>query len=204
MKRESSKDGYGSWCKECFSEYMKKRSFTKRGLITKIYTDQRKSCIARNHEMPKYSLDELYSWVISRDNFEELYNALVKSGHIKKLVPSIDRLNDYEGYNFNNIQLITWEENNKKRHSDVKNGINNKQNKTVLQYDINGNFINEYHSTEDARRKTGINNISTVCRGKFVLAGGFMWFYKECFSYEHVLLKMSKITKIPKKLRNNT
>lgn len=52
--------------------------------------------------------------------------------------------------------------------------------KTVLQYDKNGIFINEYPSTKEAERTTGIScsSISKVCKGKGKSAGGFLWRYK--------------------------
>ena len=39
----------------------------------------------------------------------------------------VDRLNDYKGYSFDNIQLMTWQENKDKGHRDCLNGINNKE-----------------------------------------------------------------------------
>ena len=53
--------------------------------------------------------------------------------------------------------------------------------KPVLQYDKNGNFINEYPSANDAARKTGVNqpSICMVCRGKLKSTGGFLWKYAD-------------------------
>lgn len=47
----------------------------------------------------------------------------------------------------------------------------------VAQYDLHGNFINEYISMAEAERITGINhrNISLVANGKRKTAGGFIW-----------------------------
>ncbi len=52
--------------------------------------------------------------------------------------------------------------------------------KPVLQFDKNGNFINEYPSIKDAAKKTGINKstIGMVCRGKYKYAGGYIWKYE--------------------------
>lgn len=52
--------------------------------------------------------------------------------------------------------------------------------KTVLQYDKNGIFINEYLSTREAERNTGIHqgDIVCVCKGKLKSAGGYVWKYK--------------------------
>lgn len=58
---------------------------------------------------------------------------------------------------------------------------NRKKLKPVLQYDKNGNFINEYPSANDAARKTGVNqpSICMVCRGKLKSTGGFLWKYAD-------------------------
>lgn len=49
----------------------------------------------------------------------------------------------------------------------------------VLQMDSYGNIIAEYNSIKEAQRKTGINNISAVCRGERHKAGGYKWRYKK-------------------------
>ena len=53
--------------------------------------------------------------------------------------------------------------------------------KPVLQFDKNGNYLNEYPSMSDASRKTGIDggHIGDVCKGKLKSAGGFVWKYKK-------------------------
>lgn len=57
----------------------------------------------------------------------------------------------------------------------------NTQSTPVLQYDKNGNLLNEYPSIIEGARKTGIyvGCICSVCRGKYKSAGGFIWKYKQ-------------------------
>lgn len=53
--------------------------------------------------------------------------------------------------------------------------------KPILQYDLKGNFIREFRSAEEAARAVGLtdgSNISGVCRGKYITAGGFQFSYK--------------------------
>ena len=111
-----------------------------------------------------------------------LYNEWVTSGYDKYAKPSLDRIDDYKGYSFDNIQLMTWGENDTKGSLDVRNGINNKHSKAVLQYDLNGNFIKEYYSMAQAERETGVShsNISNVCQHKryLITSGGYKWEYK--------------------------
>lgn len=56
-----------------------------------------------------------------------------------------------------------------------------KQSKPVLQYTLNGEFVNEYPSVMETARQTGIlqSNISMCCLGKRKTAKGFIWRYKK-------------------------
>ena len=60
----------------------------------------------------------------------------------------------------------------------LKNG---KCSKSVLQYDLNGNFISEFPSTREIQRQFGFVNqsISACCLGKLKQAYGYIWKYKE-------------------------
>lgn len=60
-------------------------------------------------------------------------------------------------------------------------GLAVSQRKSVIQYTIDGEYINEYESTAEASRQTGINqgSISNSCLGRCKTAGGFKWKYKE-------------------------
>jgi len=77
---------------------------------------------------------------------------------------------------------MTWKQNESKGHSDRKKGINNKSNKSVIQYDTSLTIIKEYHSLTEAERQTGVNhsNISACCLQKYgrKTLGGFIWKYK--------------------------
>ena len=81
------------------------------GLISRIYYSQKGSSKRREHNPPTYSKEQLHVWMTSQVNFNNLYINWVASGYKKDLVPSVDRLDDYKGYSFDNIQLMTWREN---------------------------------------------------------------------------------------------
>lgn len=49
----------------------------------------------------------------------------------------------------------------------------------VHRYDLNGNYIDSFLSTQDAKRITGINHIDAVARGLRNKAGGFIWSYEK-------------------------
>jgi len=174
-KRNSS--GYGAECKEC----SKRRQRSREGLANGIYVNQKISSKRRGHNPPEYTKEEFKNWLFSQPKFDELYNNWVLSNFERSLTPSIDRLNDYKGYSFDNIRLTAWKDNNIKGHNDRKEGRNNKINKAVLQFDLKGNFISEFHSFRFAERETGVNqaNMNLVCQGKRKTAGGFIWKYKQ-------------------------
>lgn len=51
----------------------------------------------------------------------------------------------------------------------------------VLQYDMNGNFINRYESLNQAGNKTNTNRktISLCCKGLYKQAGGYIWKFEK-------------------------
>lgn len=53
--------------------------------------------------------------------------------------------------------------------------------KVVLQFDKQGNFINEWSSTHEVERQLGFyqQNICNCCNGKLHTAYGYKWLYKE-------------------------
>jgi hypothetical protein len=55
-----------------------------------------------------------------------------------------------------------------------------KRNKTITQYDSDGNIIKEYESQSQASRETNVSqsDISSCCNGKQKTAGGFTWKFK--------------------------
>lgn len=69
-----------------------------------------------------------------------------------------------------------------KELGEVKNYRNLGRAKEVLQYDLNGKYINKYSSTGEAARSIGANNgshIGECCRGKIKQYKGFIWRYSE-------------------------
>ena len=139
-KDSSKSDGLYSSCKPCAFHKNKRYHRTKVGLARRIYTKQ-KLRFANDKEMsPDYSVQEFIDWFLTQPCFEVLYKNWIASNYAPGLKPSCDRVNDYEGYSFNNIQLITWQENKEKYYSDVKSGINRKTSKAVSRYTKDGAF----------------------------------------------------------------
>lgn len=190
---KSKRNGISTLCKVCTRAYCAAYRKTKEGLITGIYNSQRRSSKRRGYANPSYSRGEFISWCLEQELFHHLYELWVSSDYDMMEIPSVDRLDDYKPYSFDNIQLMTWRENKAKGHLDEVVGRNKKKSKAVNQYDLNGNLIAVYHSTHNASRITGVHQagISGVCNGKVVkkgyksngeprsgvpkTAGGFIW-----------------------------
>jgi hypothetical protein len=182
-KEKLRKDGLRNDCKICNNKAKKDYFKTKGGLISMIYSHQRSHSISKGRVLPNYSNQELRNWLFGQEKFHEMYDNWVKSGYLKDLKPSIDRKNNNKPYTIDNIQLMTWDENNKKGYNDMRRGdilITSNPQKPVLQFDKQGNFIKEYPSQSQASRKNKISqtNISRVCLGKRKTAGGFIWKFK--------------------------
>ena len=122
---------------------------TKRGLISRMYGHQRAASKKRGHPLPTYSNEDLQDWLSSQTLFHHLFHLWENSNYDKLLIPSVDRIDDDEGYSFSNIQLMTWSENKAKSHKDMrasklKHGHNPQ--KEVNQYSKKGTFIEGYVS----------------------------------------------------------
>jgi hypothetical protein len=59
-------------------------------------------------------------------------------------------------------------------------GCLSKGTKSVLQYDLNGNFIKEWQSITKTSKDLNLSDshISNVCKGKRNKCGNFVWKYK--------------------------
>ena len=69
-----------------------------------------------------------------------------------------------------------------KKTKDVwEHQLSTRPKKSVLQYDLNDNFIREWSSPVDIKNELGFNsgNISSCCRGSVKSANGYKWKYKD-------------------------
>ena len=87
--------------------------------------------------------------------------------------PSIDRIDSYGDYTFDNCRFIEFKENAMRPNIEINS-------KPVLQYNLNNKFIKEYESISEAGRRTNIClvSISYVANNKRKTAGGYKWEFK--------------------------
>ena len=176
--RNSMVDGFLNKCKSCVYAQVLARRRTKKGLVKTIYNDQKGSSKKRGHTPPTYTEDELRQFFRDSPIANRLYREWKLSGYAKNMRPSVDRLDDSYGYTLGNIQLTTWGENNAKACADRESGrMENCTNEAVVQYDLDGNFIAEYHSQSEAARVVGVDRqgINSCCNGRRKSTGKFQW-----------------------------
>lgn len=167
-------DGYQAWCKQCITDYAR----SKDGIASKIYSSQRKCSRARSHPYPSYSIDELRVWLLSQDVFHKLHDAWVDSGYSKALAPSCDRIKDELPYSFDNLQLMTWQDNfDKSFTTSGRLNAYDSSKKMVFQYSLQSELINSFESSIAAEKVTAVasSNIRLCCNKKLLSAGGFLW-----------------------------
>ena len=168
-KDKKMKDGYSSECKECKKIKVKANpnrhmyDKTEKGVIKRIYADQRTSSVKRNHPMPSYTKDELREWLYS-NRFKELYDTWVKLGYSKGDKPSVDRLNSLLPYTIDNIKLDTWNENMNHQLQDIRNGVANNSSKPLIQY-LDRVEVARYISVSQAKRIMGYSMDSVIRSG---------------------------------------
>ena len=173
-------DGISYRCKSCDKECFYKYIKTEGGVLSQIYSTQKRSSKARGHAPPSYSKKELSTWLYEH-GFKEIYKNWVLSGYKKVLKPSVDRKNDYLPYTLDNLlRVCTWGENRNRSYLDRKNGINNKGSRAVIQMSLQGIILKKYYSVMQAERASGVRNehIHRVCKNRRKTAGGYIWKYE--------------------------
>ena len=114
-----------------------------------------------------------------------LFNDWKDSGFSQDRSLSIDRLDDYKPYSFDNIRLVDWETNNKKGSESQITGDNTKNCRAVRQLTMDGIPIQDFHSVKAAARTLGISatGVHEAAQGfrynksPAYSAGGYKWEY---------------------------
>jgi len=108
-KHKTMYDGLNRVCRDCIRDSNR----TQRGLAKVMFNNQVQRSKKRGHNTPEYSRSEFVDYLMNDTNYINLHNEWVESGYDNALVPSADRLDNTKGYSLDNIQIVTWKENDR-------------------------------------------------------------------------------------------
>ena len=105
--------------KQQILDYSRKYRKTKRGYLSKTYTNMDGRVKGRSKPwlykgLPICGRHDFIDWSINDRMFNMLFEEWERSGYDLKLAPSIDRLDSNGGYTFGNISWITQSENSQR------------------------------------------------------------------------------------------
>jgi len=174
------KDGYLNKCKTCVKAYNRKQDHaakdrTEKGVIRVLYKTMKRNQKLRGHGELPFSKKDFRDWLY-QNNFEKLYNLWVQSCHNKDDKPSVDRLNDFKGYSFSNMRLVSWRDNHLHQVNDILSGTgtSGKRCKSVGKFDQYGNLLVTYTSYQEVRRLEGYC-VQYPVKNKYACKNGYIW-----------------------------
>ena len=148
---------------------------TLKGVLRIIYINQ-KTKQKRTNITVNYTYEEFKNYFIDDEIYLKIYLSWVESGYDKQKKPSVDRINPKGNYEFKNIQIMTWEENNNK-------GIRERLKKVFMIDKKSNKIIRTFNSLLNTERFIGIKNsrknISSCCNGRIKSAYGYKWKYEK-------------------------
>ncbi len=161
---KTAKGGLSAQCKTCTKLRVKKNlekvgngyDFSEKGVIRVLYKTQKSHQKLRGHGTLPYTKAEFSNWVYE-NGYKSLYDKWVEVGNLSSRKPSVDRLNDYRGYSFDNMRLVTWIDNREHQWQDIRSGQSTSGERCVslCKLDNNGNVLEEYVSYAEVKRLLG-------------------------------------------------
>lgn len=182
-KHKDMSDGRLNKCKECTKKDVKNNPVdydkTEKGVVRVIYKTQCYHSKKRGHPPPCYSKDGLRDWLYD-NGFKSLYDNWVASGFKSSFKPSVDRIDDFKGYSFDNITLGTWRENRDHQIRDIisARGSSGRRCKKLCMLTEDGDIEAVFKSYASAKRFMGYSVWHQIKSGS-KCRNGFLWKFLE-------------------------
>ena len=132
------------------------------------YIDAKRRCVNKERVHYKSYGKKGIKFLLTKEEYDKLWFR-DKAYNMKQ--PTIDREDNDGHYEYSNCRFIEMEENRKEEA--IRRSI------SILQFDLNGNFIREWKSQREVRRVLKLNNLNSALKGRYKQTGGFVWKYKE-------------------------
>lgn len=148
---------------------------TEKGVITNLYQKLKKRNNNNGFGDVPFDLKHFYDWSMEDRNFHRLFRIWMLDNYSKASKPSVDRINPLVGYEFDNMQWLSWNENYYKGIYEVAK----KKEKPVAMYK-DGVYIGKFRSVRDAQYFLDMKsngNISSVLSGKRNSTHGYYFEY---------------------------
>ena len=135
-----------------------------KGMLTNLFQKLSSRNELKGYGRLPFTLGDFQTWAMNNSDFLRLFNLWVADDYSKKSKPSVDRINPYRGYEFSNMQWLSWNENYLKGIAEVSE----KKHKPILMLK-NGVEIGKFKSVKDAQYFLGLKSngdITLVLQGK--------------------------------------
>lgn len=156
-------------------EITQKFRHTKRGVLTNLYHAMKARSEQKGYGEIPFDLAAFHKWADDDDDFHRLFAIWEFDNFSKQSKPSVDRIDPNVGYEFSNMQWLSWNENYFKGIQEVAS----KKTKPVNMLK-NGEIVGTFKSVDDARIFLGMKsngNISENLRGKRKTVKGYTFEY---------------------------
>jgi len=129
-----------------------------------------------------FSKEEFILW-LDEQPFDELFSIYLETGD-KNLVPTIDRISDLDllAYHFDNMQVLSFEDNRAKRRDQEKLAIviNGNWDRPVNKFTLDGKFIESYKTCRIAALANhSTKSAITAASCREARSGEFIWSHND-------------------------
>ncbi|RXT17764.1 hypothetical protein BVJ53_14175 [Lacticaseibacillus chiayiensis] len=150
---------------------------TPKGMLTNLFQKLSSRNELKGYGTLSFTLGDFQTWAMNNSEFLRLFNLWVADDYSKKSKPSVDRINPYKGYEFSNMQWLSWNENYLKGVAEVSE----KKHKPIIMLK-NGVEIGKFKSVKDAQYFLGLKSngdITLVLQGKRNTVNGYAFRFED-------------------------